>query len=189
MKKIVISILTLMLFAACGQTSEQTDGPPVSESEQNASGQHQSAPVGNQNPEDISLSAERKATRHGRNILSTGRQMTLVNREIIRGGCWDYANAVYNRAGYPSRSGKRRVIFKSTKRGPYADVRLIQPGDFLYYINYSYGNIEHSAIFVDWLDYNNKEALMLSYGGERRRDPARYLPYDLSGVYRIIRAN
>ncbi|MCK5898823.1 MAG: hypothetical protein KAG06_07110, partial [Methylococcales bacterium] len=64
------------------------------------------------------IAAENKASQHGRKILQTGRQMTLVNQEIIRGGCWDYANAVYNRAGYTK---NRQVIFKGTKKkGPYA---------------------------------------------------------------------
>jgi len=139
--------------------------------------------------QSIMLMAEQKATDQGRKILSTGRQMTVIDEEIIPGGCWDYANEVYNRAGYPNQRNKRQTVFGGSKeKGPYAKVSLIQPGDFLYYINHSYGDIEHSAIFVDWLNYENKEALMLSYGGENRREPARYLPYDLSHVYRIIRA-
>jgi len=139
--------------------------------------------------EKILLTAENKATFQGQKILKVGRQMALINGEIIRGGCWDYANAVYNRAGYPDLKGKRQIVFKGSKgRKSYADVSLIQQGDFLYYINHSYHRIEHSAIFVDWLDYHNKIGLMLSYGGEKRRETARYLPYDLSNVYRIVRA-
>ncbi len=135
---------------------------------------------------DPILAAETKATPAGRKILETGREMTLDQCEIVRGGCWDYANAVYNRAGFPP--GKRRVVFKGTqKKGPYADIDLFQPGDWLYYVNHWYGRIEHSAIFVDWIDYDNKEALMLSYGGEKRNEPARYMPYDLSNVYYIVR--
>lgn len=134
------------------------------------------------------LMAEQKATPEGREVLATGRQM-IEDELILPGGCWDYINEVYNRAGYPNQRSKRQTIFKGTKkRGPYADISQIQPGDFLYYINHSYGDIQHSAIFVDWVDYNNKQALMLSYGGENRQQPARYLSYDLSHVYRIIRA-
>ncbi len=114
--------------------------------------------------------------------------MTLLNREIIRGSCWDYADAVYTRAGYPRTTSARLTLFKGTKqRGPYADPAQIQPGDFLYYINHSYGDVEHSAIFVAWLDFEAREALMLSYGGERRKAPARYRAYDLSHVYQITR--
>jgi hypothetical protein len=130
--------------------------------------------------------AENKATPQGRKVLQTGRQMALVNGEIIQGGCWDYANTVYNRAGYKK---QRQTVFEGTKQeGPYADASLIQHGDFLYYVNHSYGDIEHSAIFVDWLDYPTKTALMLSYAGERRQQPARYKPYELTHVYQIIRA-
>jgi hypothetical protein len=138
--------------------------------------------------QNIILAAERKATRNGNKILYTGRRMTQIEKSIIPGSCWDYANEVYNRAGYSNRPSKRQTIFKGGKRGPYASRNKIQPGDFLYYINHSYGNIEHSAIFVDWLDYRNNKALMLSYGGESRQEPARYRPYDLSSVYRVIRA-
>lgn len=130
--------------------------------------------------------AEKKAKPAGRKILETGRELTLAGSEIIRGGCWDFVNAVYNRAGFPQ--NKRRVIFKGAKKkGPYADIHLFQPGDWLYYVNHWYGRIEHSAIFVDWIDYDQKEALMLSYGGEKRNEPARYIPYDLSNVYYVVR--
>ncbi|OAD19207.1 hypothetical protein THIOM_005170, partial [Candidatus Thiomargarita nelsonii] len=89
---------------------------------------------------------------------------------------------------YPNLPTKRQTVFKSANTGPYANINLIQPGNFLYYINHSYKNLEHSAIFIDWLDYDNKQALMLSYAGENRHKPARYFPYDLSSVFRIIRA-
>ena len=42
--------------------------------------------------------------------------------------------------------------------------------------------------FLTWVDAEQREALMLSYAGSRRPEPARYLPYDLSSVYRIVRA-
>ncbi len=133
----------------------------------------------------IMIHAENKADSIGRLILFKGREMTVINAEILPGGCWDYANHVYNRAGFPT--NKRKNIFRSVKAGPYADVDLIQYGDWLYYINHSYGDIEHSAIFVDWVDKENKQALMLSYGGEKRQQPARYLVYDLTSVYQIVR--
>lgn len=137
---------------------------------------------------DNLLAAEEQATDTGRSILATGREMTLVRQEIVRGSCWDYSNAVYDRAGYPNDRTNRDTVFKGTKKkGPYADAELIQPGDWLFYINHSYNDIEHSAIFVKWLDFDQRTALMLSYGGEKRNAPARYLPYDLSHVYRIIR--
>lgn len=137
--------------------------------------------------EAASKKAEKAATEYGRKVLETGRVMTLVNAEVIPGGCWDYANAVYDRAGFSS--GKRETVYKAAKAGPYADLSQVKGGDWLYYVNHSYGGIEHSAIFVDWIDVDQKIGLMLSYGGENRRQPARYLPYDLSSVYGITRPN
>ncbi len=128
-------------------------------------------------------SAEVKASPSGRNVLSAGRIMTLKGK-IIRGGCWDYANAIYNQAGYPDQ--KRKTVFKGGKaNGPYASPDMVKPGDWLYYVNTDYGNIEHSAIFVDWV--GKKQGMMISYAGERRREPAQYSTYNLSKVYQIIR--
>ncbi len=134
------------------------------------------------------LKAESRAGESGKKVLTVGRNMTLVNKEIVRGSCWDYADTVYQRAGFSRQSQQRQIVFKGSKRkGPYADIRQIKPGDFLYYINHSYGGVEHSAIFIDWEDKNKNMALMLSYGGENRKSPARYKVYDLSHVYHITR--
>jgi hypothetical protein len=134
------------------------------------------------------LQAEAKASKPAKKILKVGRKMTLVDKEIVRGSCWDYADTVYTRAGFSRKQTQRQTVFKGSKRrGPYADIAQIKPGDFLYYINHSYGGIEHSAIFIDWEDKNKKMALMLSYGGENRRSPARYRVYNLSNVYQITR--
>ncbi|NOQ36498.1 MAG: hypothetical protein GQ569_11500 [Methylococcaceae bacterium] len=134
------------------------------------------------------LVAEKKASKEGRKILATGRKMTLIDKKVVRGSCWDFANAVYNDAGYPNKKKKRLIVFKGKKRkGPYAKQNLIKAGDFLYYINHSYHDGEHSAIFVSWLSYKKKTALMLSYAGQNKKTPARYKAYDLSHVYHIIR--
>lgn len=134
------------------------------------------------------LEAEKKASAEGRKILKTGRKMTLEDKKVVRGSCWDFANAVYNQAGFPNKKNKRRIVFKGKKKkGPYAKQKLIKPGDFLYYINHSYHGVEHSAIFVSWLSYEDKTALMLSYAGQNKKVPARYKAYDLSNVYHIIR--
>jgi len=120
----------------------------------------------------------------GRQVLAVGNQM-VINGAIIRGGCWDYIDAVYSRAGFPE--SKRHKVFKSVKRGPYVDTSLIRPGDWLYFVNHSYNGIEHSAIFVEWVNQGSRKARMLSYAGQNRREPARYMNYDLSNVYTIIR--
>lgn len=202
MKKIVFSIICItlcVLFFGCQQTTKKSMGNyPISKSvtsEETSTNTETTSDNSDTNSEESNetetesdplLKAEKEATPHGRKILKTGRQMTLNDREIVRGGCWDYANVVYNRAGYPS--NKREIIFKGDKNnGPYADISVIESGDWLYYVNHSYGGIEHSAIFVYWVDYEEKIGLMLSYGGESRQEPARYLSYVLSNVYYIIR--
>ncbi len=129
-------------------------------------------------------SAESGATPRGRQVLRTARRM-VERREIIRGSCWNWLDTAYRRAGYGP--GKRRVLFRSRKAGPYADLNLLQPGDWIFHVNHSYGNIEHSGIFIAWLDRRRHRALMLSYGGENRRQPGRYRSYDITHTYQIIR--
>ena len=121
----------------------------------------------------------------GRHILSRTDEM-IDQGVIIQGDCWDYINTVYNRAGYPE--ARRYKVFAGGKKGPYVSTSIIRPGDWLYFINHSYNNIEHSAIFVEWVNKGAKQARMVSYAGEKRREPARYMNYDLSSVYMVIRA-
>ena len=129
--------------------------------------------------------AETQSSRAAREVISTARKMALNERTIIKGGCWDYLNAVFNRAGV-----SRDTIHKGTYgQGPYASSNEIEVGDWLYYINHGYNGVEHSGLFVGWVDERAKQALILSYAGENRREPARYRVYDLSNVYQIMRPN
>lgn len=137
-----------------------------------------------ENIDEILNQAEDDAPISGRKILETSRLM-ITNQEIILGSCWDYINAVYNRTGYPS--NQRATIFKSKLQGPYVPVDKIQGGDWLYYINHSYGGVEHSGVFVAWTNKAKNEALIMSYPGGNQAKPARYKKYDLSNVYNIIR--
>jgi len=118
-------------------------------------------------------------------ILCAGDRM-IKDGVLVKGSCWDYIDATFKKAGC-SRS-QRVTIFKSKKRGPYANIKRIQPGDWLYFINSSYHNSEHSAIFIKWIDHKRKIACMLSYQGEGKRKPARYKNYHLGRVYNIMRA-
>ena len=133
----------------------------------------------------VYTSALKNASGHAKKVLKEAQDM-FRKKVIVRGSCWDYINAVYHNAGFGYK--KRHMVYKSKKRGPYADVGLIRPGDWIYHVNYSYGRVGHSGIFIGWIDKKNKLALMLSYAGERRKTPARYKVYDLSSVYTIIRA-
>ncbi len=127
--------------------------------------------------------AEKQSSMAARDVVSTARKMALNERTIIQGGCWDYLNAVFNRAGV-----SRNTIHKGTYApGPYASSSEIEAGDWLYYINHGYNGVEHSGLFVGWVDERAKQALILSYAGENRREPARYRVYDLSNVYQIMR--
>lgn len=127
--------------------------------------------------------AETQSSPAAREVISTARAMALNERTIIQGGCWDYLNAVFKRAGVT-----RDTVHKGVYRqGPYANSSEIQAGDWLYYINHGYRGIEHSGLFVGWVNESAKQALMLSYAGESRREPARYKVYDLSNVYQIMR--
>ncbi len=135
----------------------------------------------------VLLDAENKATPEGRRVLETGREMALINRELVKGSCWDYANAIFERAGYPYR-GKREVVMNTKGDALAINFKSIQPGDFLSYVNHSFNDIKHTAIFVDWIDFDRKIGLMLSYAGQHRKEPARYKAYDLSDVYYVARA-
>jgi len=127
--------------------------------------------------------AENQSSPAAREVVSTARKMALNERTIIQGGCWDYLDAVFNRAGV-----SRNTIHKGTyAQGPYASSSEIEAGDWLYYINHGYNGVEHSGLFVGWVDERAKQALILSYAGEHRREPARYRVYDLSNVYQIMR--
>ena len=130
--------------------------------------------------------AERVALPGPRKILAEARHRTVDQHLIWPGACWDYLDAAWNAAGYPA--SRRRIIFRSSKRGPYADLRLLEPGDWLYLINRGYGGIEHSGMFIAWKDQRAKSAWLLAYAGEQRREPARYLAYDLAQVYEVTRA-
>lgn len=179
MKKInLITLLTVAMLSACS-TSE---APTV----KTTSNETSSASQGANYYYDLILKAEENSTGKVRDILSETRKMALEEKTIVQGGCWDYLDTAWTRAGVPRQD--RQTIFQNTKSGPYADTNQLRAGDWLYYVNYSYNNIEHSGMFIAWADENNKLGIVLSYAGEARQEPARYKIYDLSGVYQITRA-
>ena len=137
-----------------------------------------------QSDQEIMMDAMAKAHASGRKVLETSKTM-IENKAIVVGGCWDYINAVYNRSGLPDK--EREVIFKSKFKGPYADIALIEPGDWLYFVNHTYRDIEHSAIFIAWIDVDKKEALMVNYVGGNQKKPATYKRFVLDNVYNIFR--
>lgn len=117
-------------------------------------------------------------------VLEIGLDMALFSKTIIIGSCWDFVNEVYKRAGV---TANKKTIFNSKLKGPYANQTLVKPGDWIYHSNKSHNNIEHSAIFVCWKDFENKIAITLSYAGMKRSVPANYGTYDLSNIFAIFR--
>jgi len=168
---LIITLTFLMALASCASTIDNLN--QYSKDEQSES------------IEEILDQALNIAPDGGRNILLTTREM-ISNQEIIIGGCWDYINAAYNRAGYPIKL--RESIFKSKFQGPYVTDEKILPGDWLYFVNHSYNDTEHSAIFVGWTNEKKKEALMISYDGEKRKKPGILKKYILTNIYNIFRA-
>lgn len=175
MKKIIM-LLALCFISITAFASPFGAGPSDSD------GFDKAAKINNL--EEILNQAEYTATIVGRKIIETSRVM-ITNEEIILGSCWDFINAAYLRAGFPT--SQRITVFKSKLQGPYLQENRIEAGDWLYFINHSYNNVEHSGVFVAWTDLTKKEALIISYPGGNQSKPGRYRIYDLSSVYNIIR--
>jgi|GEM_PF-5713401 len=121
----------------------------------------------------------------GEHLLEVGKQICFIDKELIVGSCWDFVNAVYLRAGYVP--AKRDFIFKSGKAGPYADLDMIKAGDWLYFLNQEYGGIEHSAIFVSWINREKKIAKTLDYVGGKRNRVGKYTSHLMTHVYNVVR--
>jgi hypothetical protein len=141
---------------------------------------------GSVSPQAISSIAERGAagTSPGAKVIAAA--LTLVRAgTMVKGGCWDWVNRAYNDAGYPVK--KRRAVFQSKPEGPYVNIALIEPGDWISFRNLTYGEIGHSALFVDWIDFDRHSAITLEYAGENRELPGRYREYDIFMCYFVTR--
>lgn len=125
--------------------------------------------------------AAERASPGPRRVLEAAHAM-LDRSVIVRGSCARWLEAVYRRAG-----GRARTVFSGRRGAPFTDTARILPGDWVHFINHSYGGVTHSAMFVRWLDEGARHALMASYPGESRPEPGRFSSYDLSNVYRVVR--
>lgn len=145
----------------------------------------QSTPYSNLPMQHASIvqASELMASEPAKRVLRQARVMTLNQRVIVGGGCWDYLNMVFSRATV----GRDTVLKGSYEAGPYASREQLRSGDWLYFINHGYNDVEHSGLFIGWVEPDSSQALILSYAGENRQEPARYKVYDLSHVYNIIR--
>ena len=124
----------------------------------------------------------------GHRVLAVARRM-VRRRTIVRGSCFDYIERAFGRAGYPA--ARRERIFSSVPEGPYADLSLIAPGDWLFIVPHPDREPEltHSVIFVRWLDRDAGRAEVVSYAGGNARRPGGLVPYDLNHTYVIARAH
>jgi hypothetical protein len=183
MKSFFILISTLaLLLGGCSEIKQAPVAAPVAVAPPPAETAEE-APR-DTSPMERILRAELRAEPAARKVLQTGRQLALEEQAIIRGGCWNWINTVFKRSGYADQS---HVVFEGRKKGPYVSQEEIRPGDWLYYVNHAYKRVGHSGLFVHWVDFEKKIGMILSYGGEGRREPARYQTYDLSDVYYIRR--
>ena len=127
-----------------------------------------------------------KSDTPGGRVLKTAITM-VAEKEIILGSCWTFVNEVYDRAGYTSE--KRKTIYKEDKEGPYIDPALLLPGDWISYRNLPYNEIGHSAIFVEWINYERRSALTIEYVGGNRKIPGRYREADIYKTYGLFRGD
>ena len=122
----------------------------------------------------------------GRQVLAEGEKMAFIDKEVIVGHCYQFVEAVFERAGYPTE--KRMLVFNSGHQGPFADPDMLKPGDWVSHINLEYENNGHVGIFVRWIDRKRTFACMLDYVGEMRAEPGNYKYHKLTKIYRIYRA-
>jgi hypothetical protein len=118
-------------------------------------------------------------------VLKKGFELVESNFKMS-GSCWSYANKLYDFAGFTQ--GKRKVVSSAKKGTLLKDPSLIMPGDWLFHVNYSFRNVEHSAIFVCWKDKANLLAITLSHVGQNKYAGGSFGVYDLKGVYQVTRA-
>lgn len=118
-------------------------------------------------------------------VLKKGFELVESNFKMS-GSCWSYANKLYDVAGFTQ--AKRKVVYDAKKGTLLKDPSLLLPGDWLFHVNYSFRNVEHSAIFVCWKDKANLMAITLSHVGQNKYAAGRFGVYDLKGVYRVTRA-
>ena len=187
MNKIALLICASLLAACAAPTPHKTSHHKPRKASQTARASRPITPeLSEVDTLGLLLQAEQSTSGKTRNVLYEARRATLDNGTVVRGSCWDYLDHIFTKAGVPRIL--RQTTYQSKKSGPYAAPNQIRAGDWLYYINYSYHNVEHSGLFIGWTDYAKKQALVLSYAGNGRHESARYRIYDLSGVYQITRA-
>lgn len=124
----------------------------------------------------------------GRRVLETARRM-YDEGTVVRGSCYRYVDTVFGEAGYDGWR-RRTNVFRGRTSGPYANLDLVQPGDWLWIVNHPELSPvgTHSVIFVAWEDRANGYASVYSYVGGGQERSADLVTYDVSRTYAIQRA-
>jgi hypothetical protein len=112
----------------------------------------------------------------------------MARREAVQGSCYRYLAEVFTRAGH-DHWRTRRVVYREGRRGPYADLDLIRPGDWLYIVNHPERTPvgTHSVLFVSWHDRARGYARVIEHPGWGAPSAGRERSYDVSRTYRIVR--
>ncbi len=186
-KKLFILVFIFFLLSGCLSTTDLTSEKPETDSEPETT----NTITVKDSLENLSLDSllviarkNAQSNTSGGSVLKTAVDM-IEQKIIVIGSCWDYINQVYETAGFPG--SKREDIFRGSKEGPLADPALIQPGDWIYFKNLPYGEISHSAIFVEWIDFDRRSALTIEYIGRDRDVPGWFREADITKVYSIFR--
>jgi len=101
---------------------------------------------------------------------------------VVRGSCNRWVEELFRRAG-----GRARTVYSAGRREAFADATLLRAGDWVQFINHSFGGVTHSAVFVGWTDASARIGMTASHPGQNRAVPGRFRDYDLSNVYRVVR--
>ncbi|MGE0790602.1 MAG: hypothetical protein AB7S26_33295 [Sandaracinaceae bacterium] len=123
----------------------------------------------------------------GWNVILTARQMN-ARGERIQGSCYHYLSEVFSRAGHDGWRS-RRVVYNGHRNGPYANLDLIRPGDWLYIVNHPESTPvgTHSVLFVGWQDRASGYANVIEHSGWGAAMTGQERGYDVSRTYRITR--
>lgn len=121
----------------------------------------------------------------GLKVVKTGISLVADEKLLVRGSCWKFINTVYNKAGITS--DLRETIYSAKKGSRIKNLELVQPGDWIYHVNHSFHNVEHSAIFICWKDFDKKIGITLSHVGQNKLRTGQFGTYDLKSIYNIIR--
>ena len=123
----------------------------------------------------------------GRHVILTARGM-MARGERIQGSCYRYLSEVFERAGH-DHWRTRRVVYHEGRAGPYGNLDLIRPGDWLYIVNHPERTPvgTHSVLFVGWQDRSRGYAHVIEHSGWGAPSAGRERTYDVSRTYRIIR--